>query len=529
MEINLADLELFGYTIKKKDQLDQAKNNLPSFTPKIEDDGALSIAAGGVYGTYVDIEGSAKDEAELINKYRDMAQYPEIDLAVDDIVNECVVVDDNDKVVEINLDDVPITPKAKRTITAEFNNIIRLLEFDHHGYDIFRKWYVDGRLNYHAIVDVNNPKNGIIELRYIDPRKIRKVKEYKNTMNPNTRISVPVLVDEYYAYNDGGFATKKNNIGSTTSGLANVGGTLKIAKDSIVMCSSGLVSNDDKMILGYLQKAIRPLNQLRSLEDSLVIYRISRAPERRVFYIDVGGLPTAKAEQHLRDTMTRFKNKLVYDAQTGEVRDDRKFMTMLEDFWLPRREGGRGTEVTTLPGGQNLSQIDDVLYFQKQLYKSLNVPVTRLDMENVYNIGRSTEINRDEIKYAKFIRRLRSKFGTLFLKALEKQLLLKGLVLPEEWDEWSHLIKIKFNTDNYYEELKESEILKDRLSILGEMDQFVGKYYSRWWIAKNILKQSDEEIEEIANENAQDQLLMAQIAQQEGAGQEQEESEENNK
>lgn len=479
-------MELFGFELKRKQQ------EPVSFAPKTNDDGAVVVAEGGVYGTYVDLDGSIRTEAELINKYREMAQHPEVDEAIDNIVNEVITEEPETKVVEIILDDLEQPDRIKKLLINEFDGVLGLLEFNSLSYDIFRRWYVDGRLYYHAIIDEQDPKKGIQELRYIDPRKIRKVREQKRKKVAAT-VTTYQNAAEYYIYTDKGFAKTAGNSSIPTNSI----GGMKIAKDSIIHCTSGLTSLNGDLIQSYLHKAIKPLNQLRSMEDSLVIYRISRAPERRIFYIDVGNLPKMKAEQYLRDQMTRFKNKLVYDAGTGEVRDDRKFMTMLEDFWLPRREGGRGTEITTLPGGQNLGQMDDVIYFQRKLFRSLNVPIGRLDPEVQFNFGRATEITRDEVKFSKFINRLRNKFAQLFMKVLERQLILKGIVTPEDWEEFKDVIQFKFSQDNYFAELKETEILRDRITMLRDIDDYAGKYYSHEWIRRQVLRQSDEEIEDI--------------------------------
>lgn len=486
--------ELFGFEIKRKQQ------ELPSFVPKSDNDGAVVVAEGGVYGTYVDLDGSIRTESELVNKYREMAQHPEVDAAIDDVVNEVITQEPETKVVELILDDLEQPDRIKKLLTKEFDEVLRLLEFNELSYDVFRRWYVDGRLYYHVVVDEEKPQEGIQELRYIDPRKIRKVREQKRKKVAAT-VTTYQTAAEYYMYNDKGFAKTAGNSSIPTNSV----GGLKIAKDSIIHCTSGLTSVNGDLVQSYLHKAIKPLNQLRSMEDSLVIYRISRAPERRIFYIDVGNLPKMKAEQYLRDVMTRFKNKLVYDAATGEVRDDRKFMTMLEDFWLPRREGGKGTEITTLPGGQNLGQIDDIVYFQRKLYKSLNVPISRLDPELQFNFGRATEITRDEVKFAKFINRLRNKFAVLFTKILERQLIMKGICTPEDWDDFKQSIRYKFAQDNYFAELKETEILRDRITMLRDIDDFAGKYYSHDWIRRHVLRQSDQEIENI-DEQIQDEM-----------------------
>ena len=486
--------ELFGFEIKRKTP------EPISFAPETNDDGAVVVSEGGIYGTYVDLDGSIRTESELVNKYREMAQHPEVDMAIDDIVNEVITQEPETKVVELILDDLKQSDRVKKVIIDEFDEILRLLEFNQLSYDVFRRWYVDGRLYYHVIVDENDLSKGITELRYIDPRKIRKVRQVKQK-KVASNVPVTQTTGEYYIYNDKGFAKTAGNSSIPT----NTVGGIRIAKDSIIHCTSGLVSINGDLVQSYLHKAIKPLNQLRSMEDSLVIYRISRAPERRIFYIDVGNLPKMKAEQYLRDIMTKFKNRVVYDANTGEIRDDRKFMTMLEDFWLPRREGGKGTEITTLPGGQNLGQMDDVIYFQRKLYKSLNVPITRLDPEIQFNLGRATEITRDEVKFAKFINRLRNKFSVLFTKILERQLILKNIVTAEEWEDFKEVIRFKYSQDNYFAELKETEVLRDRITMLRDIDDYAGKYYSHEWIRRNVLRQSDEEIEEI-DEQIQDEM-----------------------
>lgn len=478
-------MQLFGFEIKKKVEEPQPV----SFAPKQTDDGAMVVQGGGVYGTYVDLDGSIRTETELVTRYREMAQHPEVETAIDDIVNEAIVGDPEKEPVEINLDDLDQPDRIKKLIAEEFKNVLELLEFNEYSYDVFRKWYIDGRLYYHVIIDNDNPRDGIKELRYIDPKNIRKIREQKKKKTEN---GVPVVQDgaEYYIYSEKGFVKSPGTTSTQSQGI-------RIAKDSIVNVMSGMVNPNGDLVLSYLHKAIKPLNQLRSLEDSLVIYRISRAPERRIFYIDVGNLPKMKAEQYVRDMMVRFKNKVVYNSDTGEIRDDRKFMTMLEDFWLPRREGGKGTEITTLPGGQNLSQIDDIVYFQKKLYKSLNVPIGRLEPEQVYSMGRATEISRDEVKFSKFVERLRTRFSQIFTKILQRQLVLKGIVTMEEWPEFARAIRYDYSVDNYFAELKETEILRDRVSMLRDIDDYVGKYYSNEWVRKHVLHQTDEEMKEI--------------------------------
>lgn len=497
-------MEFLGFEFRRKALA--VKQDLDEFIPKVNDDGAVVVAAGGSYGTVVDLEGAAKNEGELVTKYRDMAMHPEVDAAVDDIVNESVVTDDIQETVRIdlsNLDSFPAT--VRQAIEAEFDNILTLLDFQHQGYDIFRRWYVDGRLYYHAIIDKNEPKSGIQELRYIDPRKIKKIREKKRKRLSNvstTNNSVAVDSQEYFIYNDKGFGGQPNVAGPSTP----VTTGMKIAKDSIVHCTSGLLDKTNSLIISHLHKAIKPLNNLRALEDATVIYRISRAPERRIFYIDVGNLPKMKAEQYLRDMMTRYKNKVVYDASTGEIRDDRKFMTMLEDYWLPRREGNKGTEITTLQGGQNLGEMTDVEYFQKKLYQSLNVPTARISPDYSFNMGRATEISRDEVKFGKFINRLRARFNHLFLKSLEKQLILKQVITQDDWKEMSPLIKFSYAKDNYFAELKQTEIMNDKLNAFQNMlnAQVVGRYYSHKWIRTNMFGQDAKMIEQMDAEIKQE-------------------------
>jgi len=482
-------MNLFGFEFKRV----TPEEPPVSFAPPSNDDGAVVVAAGGSYGTYVDLEGTARTEAELVTRYRDMSITADIDRAVEEIVNEAIVQETDEKIVELNLNSLAYPDNIKAIIIQEFNIIKNLLNFEEKSYDIFKRWYIDGRLYYHAIIDEKNPRLGIKELRNVDPRKIRKVREQRKKRDKNTEAIVTQTANEYYIYNEKGYNAQ--GIGSGAAAYSATG--VKIAKDSIVHCTSGLMDTNGTMVISYLHKAIKPLNQLRVLEDATVIYRISRAPERRIFYIDVGNLPKMKAEQYLRDMMVRHKNRLVYDATTGEVRDDRKFMTMLEDYWLPRREGGKGTEITTLPGGENLGKMEDVEYFQKKLYQALNVPATRLQTEQTYSIGRATEITRDEVKFSKFIGRMRAKFSTLFLKCLEKQLVLKGVVTVEDWKSMSQQIKFDFAKDNYYEELKETDVLNSRLQAAAQLTPYIGKYYSHGWIRSNIFKQSDEDREQM--------------------------------
>lgn len=501
-------MDLFGFEINRKKQQKEAEK-LVSFVPPSNEDGALTVAAGGVYGTYVDLDGSVRTEAELVNKYRAISFDPTIDMAIQEICNEAIVEDSDEETVAIVLDDIEQPDKIKKTITEEFENVLSLLDFNRLSYEIFRRWYVDGRLYYHVLVDEKRPQKGILEVRYVDPRSIKKVREVKKEKDAKTGVTIEKVINEYYMYSPSGFLKRTGSLtGSTMNSYGSSGSStaegVKIARDAIVYCTSGYQSLDNKLILSYLQKAIRPLNQLRSMEDSLVIYRISRAPERRIFYVDVGGLPKAKAEQYLADIMTKFKNKVVYDSSTGEIRDDRKFMTMLEDFWLPRREGGRGTEITTLPGGQNLGEIEDVVYFQNNLYRSLNVPITRLQPETTYTLGRATEISRDEVKFSKFITRLRNKFSELFLKMLERQLILKGVCTTEDWAEWKDLINFDFAVDNYFEELKSMEMNRDRVGLLREMEEYVGKYFSHEYVRRFVLQQSEAEMEDIDKQIAEE-------------------------
>ena len=478
-------MQLFGFNISRADQ--EQKEDLKTFVPPQPDDGAIEIAPGGSYGTFVDLDGTAKTEAELVTRYREMSMQPECDAAVEDVINESIVMDE-DNPIEIVLDDLKQPNSIKNKIREEFETVLEMLDFSNRGYDIFRRWYVDGRLYHHIIINDKDPRDGIKELRYIDPRKIRKVREKVKSKDPRTGATIYNKEQkEYYLYNPKGITS------SATQGI-------KIAPDSISHIHSGLMDSKNSLVLGHLNKAVKPLNQLRMLEDATVIYRLARAPERRIFYIDVGNLPKMKAEQYLRDMMVKHKNKLVYDASTGEVRDDRKFMTMLEDFWLPRRDGGRGTEITTLPGGQNLGEMDDVDYFRRKLYKSLNVPVTRMESETQFNMGRSSEITRDEIKFNKFVKRLRTRFTHLFDGLLEIQLVLKGVLSRADWEEMRNTIHYDFKEDNYFSELKQSEIMTERLRLAGEIDPLVGKYYSMKWVRENVLRMSEEEIQIVDKE-----------------------------
>ncbi len=475
--------ELFGFRITRANQ----DGGSDSFTSPVSDDGTLDIVSGGGhYASVLDMDGRDRNEVDLIRRYRDIAQQPECDSAIEDITNEAIVSDERDQSVSIMLDRLDVSPKIKSKIREEFHEILHLLDFNAKGHDIFRRWYVDGRLYYHKIIDPKQPRKGIKEVRYIDPRKIKKARETQKEVNASTGMEMVKKIDDFYLYNDKGW---EQNVG-TSEGV-------KITSDSITYCPSGLIDMGKGTVLSYLNKAIKPVNQLRMIEDSLVIYRISRAPERRIFYIDVGNLPKMKAESYLKDVMNRYRNKMVYDARTGEIRDDRNHMSMLEDFWLPRREGGRGTEITTLPGGSNLGEIDDITYFQKKLYRSLNVPVSRLAEESGFQIGRSDNITRDELKFTKFVQRLRKKFTVLFADMLRTQLLLKGVIALEEWDSFKEHIQFDFLQDGHFAELKNAEILRERLDMLGQIESYVGTYFSQEYVRKQILRMTDEEITDI--------------------------------
>jgi hypothetical protein len=480
--------QFFGFEIKR---LGQENQDTPSIVVPESDDGALNLsgATGGAYGQTLDLEGTIKTESELVTRYRTMAMHPDVEAAIDDIVNESIVTSEQEP-VSINLDDVQVSQSLKTKIYEEFDTILGMLKFQYNGYEVFRKWYVDGRIYHHVVIDRNDVKAGIKELRFIDPRKIRKVKETKKKKDQKTGVATTEMTNEYYVYNEKGW--KAGVHGNMATGASAAG--VKIAKDSIIYVTSGLTNETNTLVISHLHKAIKPLNQLRMLEDAVVIYRIARAPERRIFYIDVGNLPKMKAEQYLRDMMVKHKNRLVYDAGTGEVRDDRKFMTMLEDYWLPRREGGRGTEITTLPGGQNLGEMDDVNYFQRKLYKSLNVPVTRMEAESQFTLGRSNEISRDEVKFAKFVERLRNKFSEVFFRALRVQLILKGIITEEDWENMQHKIKFNYQRDNYFSEAKETEILMNRMNVLQQLEPYVGRFFSQEYVRKEILKMNDEDI-----------------------------------
>ena len=477
--------ELFGFSITRaKKQADPKQ----SFTTTQADDGTQTVAAGGYFGQYLDMEGTAKSEADLIRRYREVALHPECDMAIEDIVNEAIVANELKDAVRVNVKDLPYGDEVRRKIEDEFKNVLRLLNFNTKGHDIFRRWYVDGRIYYHKIIDRNSPVKGITELKYIDPRKVKKIREIRKKRPDGPVPHGLSVVDEYveyYVYNEKGVA-------GSTSGVG-----IKIAPDTIAFCPSGLIDQNKNMVLSYLHKAIKPVNQLRMIEDATVIYRIARAPERRIFKIDVGNLPKVKAEQYLRDVMARYRNKLVYDASTGEIRDDRNYMSMLEDFWLPSREGGRGTDISTLPGGQNLGEIADIEYFRAKLYRSLNVPVSRLESSTGFNLGRASEITRDELKFTKFVQRLRKKFTELFNDLLRTQLILKGIINEDDWYTVRDSMNYDFLQDGHFAELKQTEMLRERLALANEMRDYIGKFFSIEYVRKNVLKQNERDIEEM--------------------------------
>ena len=491
-------MQIFGFEIKRKD-LEQ----LPSVVPPSPNETGATVVntgvnAGGYYGMVMDLEGTIKNENDLIRRYREVAQYSDCDGAIEDIVNEAIVADEDKRPVDIVLDELDVSEPIKKKIREEFDNVLRILKFDERAHETFRAWYIDGRLYYQILIDESNIKQGIQELRYIDPRKIRRIKNIKKERTPQG-VEVVKEVEEYYLYNDKGITEQ------TTHGV-------KLALDSVVYVPSGYVDPNTGMAMSYLHKAIKPVNQLKMIEDALVIYRISRAPERRIFYVDVGNLPKLKAEQYVSDIMNKFRNKIVYDATTGETRDDRRHLSMMEDFWMPRREGGKGTEITTLPGGQNLGEIQDIEYFQGKLFQALNVPMSRLQQSSGFSIGRSQEITRDEVKFNKFIVRLRKKFNTLFNSALRVQLIAKGIIRPDEWDDLRVNIKYDYIEDNNYAELRDSEIMQARMGLLQIVDPYVGKYYSQEWVKANILRLDDKEIKDMQKQIDKEEKIMIQQA-----------------
>jgi len=498
--------KLFGFKIE--DTGDSKNSKILSPVPPNNEDSSDYYITSGFYGQYVDIEGVYKNEADLVRRYREMSLQPECDSAIEDIINEAIVSDLNDSPVQIELSNLPASDKLKEVIRKEFKYLKEMMDFDKKAHEIFRNWYIDGRIFYHKVIDISNPEDGIKEVRYIDPLKIKYIRKLKKTQQSTLAKQVRSMlsdrdindqtnpeIEEYYLYdpNVGYSATKTNTQTSFSAGSQ----AIKITKDSIVFITSGLVDRNRQTVLSYLHKAIKSLNQLRMIEDSLVIYRLSRAPERRIFYIDVGNLPKIKAEQYMRDTMNRYRNKLVYNADTGEIKDDRKYMAMLEDYWLPRREGGRGTEVTTLAGGQNLGELSDIEYFQKKLYKSLGVPSTRLDSGGGFNLGRSSEILRDELKFTRFVGRLRKRFSQIFIDLLKTQLILKNIVTIDDWERLNDHIQFNFLYDNHFSDLKKNEIMNDKLGVVAAMDPYLGRYFSADYVRRTILGQSDSEIIEI--------------------------------
>ena len=486
MAPNDRSIKLFGFEIKRAETDDPKKK--PSIVPARDEDGAGYVTAAGThYGQYINLDGDdAKDNYNLIMKYRGVAMHPEVDAAIEDIVNETIAGSELEQPVDLNLDNLEVSDKIKKTIKEEFDNIVGMLDFGDLGHDIFRRWYIDGRLYHHLVVNDSNLKAGIQEIRLIDSAKMRKVKQVKKKKDPVTGAQLIEKVDEYYIYQEK--PGSQHNSG------------VKMTLDSVSYVTSGLLDENRKKVVSYLHKALKPISQLRMMEDALVIYRLARAPERRMFYIDVGNMPRGKAEQYMKDIMARYRNKLVYDAKTGEIRDDRKHQSMIEDFWLPRREGGRGTEISTLPGGQNLGEIEDIVYFQKRMYRSLNVPINRLEQEAQFSLGRSTEISRDELKFQKFIDRLRRRFAHLFYDILRKQLILKGIITQEDWDTMKNDVVLDYVRDNHFTELRDAEILREKVQTLDQISNYVGEYFSKEWIQKNVLHLSDEDIETMKNQ-----------------------------
>ena len=503
-------LKLFGFELRRVKEKEEDK--LKSIVPKVDDDGAGYVtAAGSHYGQYLNMDGDdSKDNTQLVMKYRGVSMHPEVDMAIEDIVNEAITGSEMESSVDLVLDKIDnLSDSIKKQMREEFENVVSMLNFNELGHDIFRRWYVDGRIYFHLVVNESNLKAGIQEVRNVDAAKIRKVKQVKKKKDPKTGATIVTNTEEFFIYQE---KAKSGNVYSHGSGV-------KISPDAMCYVTSGLLNEDKKKIISHLHKALKPINQLRMMEDSLVIYRLARAPERRIFYIDVGNLPRGKAEQYMKDIMARYRNKLVYDAKTGEIKDDRKHMSMLEDFWLPRREGGRGTEITNLAGGENLGQIEDINYFQRKLFGSLNVPVSRMNEEQVSNIlGRATEINRDELKFQKFIDRLRKRFSKIFLEILKKNCILKGIITEEDWESWKNDIVVNYVRDNYFAELKNGEILRERVQTLETMQNanLVGTYFSKEWVMRNVLKLDDEDI----------QTMQKQISGEGGEPEEQEESKE---
>ena len=474
--------QLFGFQITRASK---GQGEQPSFILPEPEDGATTTA--GFYSEYLDLDASAKNEYELIRRYRSAAEHPECDFAIEDIVNEAINMEYGRDTVSINTDKLPYTQKIKTRVRQEFLQILRLFDFNNRAHDIFRRWYIDGRIHYHKVIDESDPKKGIQELRYIDGMKIKRIKKVEKGASKKGTPTVNII-DDFFQYSEKGMHQIQS------------GGTIKLTKDSVAYCPSGLHDPTRAMVMSYLHKAIKPVNQLRMIEDSVVIYRISRAPERRIFYIDVGNLPKIKAEQYLKDVMNRYRNKLVYNAATGEIRDDRNQMSMLEDFWLPRREGGRGTEITTLPGGQNLGEVEDIVYFQRKLYRSLNIPVSRLEQESTFNLGRGAEITRDEVKFTKFIQKLRKKFNVLFNDILKTQLILKGVIAEEDWSLIRNNIHYSYLKDGHYAEMRDMDVLRDRLDILNTMEPYIGEWFSKEYVQKHVFRMSEEEIKEMGKQ-----------------------------
>jgi hypothetical protein len=499
------EFNVFGWTFKKaKKQIEQEKSQ--SFVLPQNEDGAVTVeGVAGAYGAYIDFDATVKNEFELVTRYREMALLPEVDFAIDDIINEMIVMDGEEEAIKLNLSNLKYPQTVKKKIEEEFTNVLSLLDWSNQSYEISRKWYIDGRLFFHILIDEKKPEQGIKELRYIDPRQIRKVREVERVKDPTTDAIIARVIDQYYNYNVRGISYN-NTMSYSQMGM--VGG-IKIKEDCVCYAHSGIVDQYSASVLSHLHKAIKPINQLKMMEDAMVIYRIARAPERRIFYVDVGNLPKSKADDYLRSVMQRYRNKLQYNIETGEIKDERRFMSMLEDYWLPRREGSQGTSIDTLPGGENLGEMADVEYFQKKVYRALNVPVSRLDSQTSFQLGRAAEITRDEVKFAKFINRLRVRFGHLFKELLQKQLILKKVISMDEWDQVKEHIKFDFNTDNHFAELKNSEIVKSRLEILGGLDAYANKYYSVQWIRENILKQTSDEMAQIDKQIEEEKLKYA--------------------